>query len=418
MKKYIKHPDSGTFPVFASGWPVILFLVLVVSCQQESDETRDNYLVNYRSLYEYPLETVESYLVDLVNEYPEAANIKDKALYGVQLYYMTYQTHYRDSVVTASGLVCLPTSDEAFPVISFQNGTNTSHANAPTQDLLNMNYLMLELMASNGYIILIPDYVGFGASDNLLHPYYHRTTTNNAVIDMMHAFGEMSLKENIRAAGNGKTYLMGYSQGGWATLSVLDEIENGEDAGIDVVAASCGAGAYDLMTMASYLLGLETYDSPLYLPYFIYSQQDIGLLQEPLDKFFNSTYAARIPELFSGDYSNGQVNAQLTNQIADLVTGSLISSFQTGPEFSRLRELLTENTVGAWNTNTKLHLYHGSVDQTVPHEQSSELYQDFINAGAGTEKVSYYELPGLDHGTGLLPWGILTLDWFNELEGK
>jgi len=404
------------------GTIVVLMLILVAGCQKESDnsdnQVKDSYLVNYTSIRHYPLETIHTFLSALVGEYPEANSILEHTQYGVQVYSINYQTHYQDSLITASGLVCLPMADEVFPVISFQNGTNTAHENAPTKNPVDEYYILLEIMASNGYIVLLPDYIGFGASESILHPYYHRTSTNNAVIDMMHALNEMIQKNDILPERSDSTYLMGYSQGGWATLSVLDEIENGGETGIDVVAASCGAGAYDLMMMSTYIFGLESYPSPLYLPYFIYSQQNIGALQDPLDKYFKSPYAERIPQLFDGSYSNDEVNSQLTDQIADLLTGALIDNFQTGQEFSKLRELLIENSISAWDTNIKLHLYHGTADQNVPNEQSAKLYDDFISAGANPELVNYFELNGMDHGSGLLPWGISSINWFNTLENK
>jgi pimeloyl-ACP methyl ester carboxylesterase len=399
------------------GFLVFLLLFLVVSCNKENDDQgNDTYLVDYTANYTYSLQTVQSFLSLLTDQYPEANSIKDNAQYSVQVYTIHYKTHYLDSLITASGLVCMPVADEAFPVISFQNGTNTAHDNAPTEDLFDQSYILLEIMASNGYIILIPDYIGFGSSESILHPYYHRTTTNNAVIDMMHAFNEMQVNNDILAGSNDKTYLMGYSQGGWATLSVLDEIENGEETGINVAATSCGAGAYDLTAMANYIFNVGTYPGPLYLPYFLYSEMDLGLLTDPLDRYFKSPYAERIPQLFNGSYSNDEVDAQLTDQISDLVTDALIDNFETGQDFSKLRELLVENSVTAWNTDAKIRFYHGTEDLTVPPEQSSAMYNDFIVAGADADKVGFYELNGMDHGSGLLPWGILTLNWFNAIK--
>ena len=394
---------------------VFLLLFLVNSCNKDNEGPEDTYLVDYSWSHMFTLETIESFLSYLVNQYPEAGSIKEHARYSVQVYSIQYQTHYLDSLITVSGLVCMPSADHEFPVISFQNGTNTAHDNAPTKNPFDQNYIMLEILASNGYIILIPDYVGFGSSESLLHPYYDRTTTNNTVIDMIHALDELEIKNDIPSGSNDEIYLMGYSQGGWATLSVLDDLVNGTATGIHVAAASCGAGAYDLMTMANYIFDVGTYPGPLYLPYFIYSQMEMGLLADPLNKYFKSPYAERIPQLFDGSYSNGEVSSQLTNQIADLVTDDLAANFQSGQNFSKLRELLNENTVSAWNSDIKIHFYHGTDDQTVPSEQSSAIYQDFIDAGSDPEKVGYFGLSGLDHDTGLLPWGISTLNWFNEL---
>lgn len=416
MKNYQKKQKN---PALITGIVFITLLLFVSSCRKEEIEPiQGDYLVSYRLNHSFTLETVQSILSLAAFENPEATQLLEHADYSVRIYIISYYTHYKDSVINASGLVCMPDADEAFPIISFQNGTNTDDENAPTQNPFNENYILLEMMASNGYIVLIPDYIGFGASHDLTHPYYHRSSSNNAVIDMIHAFNEMKLRDDILATSNATTYLMGYSQGGWATLSALDEIENGAVTGIEIAAASCGAGAYDLTAMSNYILNLETFPGPHYLPYFIYSQQELGLIPEPLSTFFKSPYAERIPGLFDGSYSNDEVNAQLTNTIGDLLTDDLIHNFQTGEDFAILRQRLEENSIDAWNVNARLRFYHGTDDMNVPPEQSSLMYNAFINAGADPDNTNLYEIAGKDHEGGVLPWGISTINWFNTLEGK
>lgn len=396
--------------------PTLAVLVLLNSCRDDTTISTE-YLVSYNQESVLLLPVITALFESLGTEYPGASDILARAQHSVQVFSITYKTQYKGSDITASGLVCLPLTEEQFPVISFQNGTNTLDANAPSADPLNTNYLLLQAMASNGYIMLIPDYIGFGASEELIHPYYNRTATDNAVVDMMHACYELLEQHDILAKSNGRNYLMGYSQGGWATLSAHDAIENGGVSSLEIVASSCGAGAYDLMTMSSYVLDLETFPGPLYLPYFIYARQQYGTLTDPLDKFFKEPYASRIPVLFDGSYSNGEINEQLTDTIANLVSDDLRLNFLTGASFQSLREVLAESSVPAWNTNGLINLYHGTADLNVPAEQSSSMYDSFLLAGAG-QQVNYFELTGLTHETGLIPWGILTINWFNTLEGK
>jgi hypothetical protein len=391
-------------------------LIIINSCRDDSTISTE-YLVSYKQESVLLLPVITTLFETLGTEYPGASDILARAQHSVQVYSITYKTKYKGSDITASGLVCLPLTGEQFPVISFQNGTNTLDANAPTADPLDFNYVLLQAMASNGYIMLIPDYIGFGASEELIHPYYNRAATDIAVADMMHACNELVEQQDILAKSNGRHYLMGYSQGGWATLSAHDAIENGGLSSLEIVASSCGAGAYDMMTMSSYLLEQETFPGPLYLPYFIYARQQYGTLTDPLDKFFKEPYVSRIPVLFDGSYDNSEINEQLTDTIANLVSDDLRLNFLTGASYQSLREVLVESSVSAWNTDGLINLYHGTADRNVPVEQSASLYESFLLAGAG-QQVNYFELTGLTHETGLVPWGILTINWFNSLEGK
>jgi hypothetical protein len=416
--RFVRGPWK--FPVGLTGiFLVLCFSLLISGCHKESSSPNENkYLVDFKQENVFLLQTINALFGPLETEYPEAAGIKQHASYSVQVFSITYTTHYKGNEIHASGLACIPLADGKFPVISFQNGTNTLHANAPTEKPLDFNYLLLEAMASNGYIVLIPDYIGFGASSDLLHPYYQKESTCSAVIDIIHACGELVNNKTILAKENDTFYLMGYSQGGWATLAVLEQLEKGGQDDISVSAASCGAGAYDLTLMSDYVLRQDTFPGPLYLPYFIYSETVYGSLTDPLDKYFNEPYADNIPQLFDGSHSNDQINESLNDTISRLVTPDLIENFSQGSDFQNLRDVLAENSVSGWPVNSMLRFYHGTSDINVPPAQSQQIYDSFISAGADPARVAHFDLEGMTHDMGVIPWGIITINWFNELEGK
>jgi hypothetical protein len=170
--------------------------------------------------------------------------------------------------------------------------------------------------------------------------------------------------------------------------------------------------------MSNYILKLETFPGPLYLPYFVYSEQVFGALTDPLGTYFNEPYAGRIPSLFDGSHTNGEVNANLNDTISRLVTPDLIQNFTSGTEFQDLRNVLSENSISAWPLDAQVRFYHGTIDDNVPPEQSQLIYDSFISSGADPSKVSLWPLEGMNHETGVIPWGINTINWFNELEGK
>ncbi|MBN1143854.1 MAG: prolyl oligopeptidase family serine peptidase [Bacteroidales bacterium] len=392
-----------------------LFLV-VISCHNDDDvRVEHEYLQGIEKSMYYSTNIIKLNLSPRLVEFPELMDIIDRVKYNVQLYKVTYMTTCYDTTVVASGICCLPVASGKFPVVSFQNGTNTSHDNAPSVNVLNPNYAMMEFMASLGYVVLITDYIGFGNTSDMVHPYYHRQPTDQAVIDLIRAFNEVKLENSSLASGNDTLYMMGYSQGGWATLSSFREIETNY-SDMYVSAVSCGAGAYDLTAMSDYVLGIDSFPGPLYLPYFIYSQQIYGKILDPLSKFFTSNYAEKIPDLFDGSYSNNEVNAQLTTSIPDLLTADMLENYATGSGFSELRDVLYENSITGWNTQTALRFYHGTMDDNVPPDQSSELYEDFIDAGASASKIQYIPMDGYTHETGLVPWGVMTINWFNLIE--
>jgi hypothetical protein len=395
------------------------FLFFLVSCQKNKDSDQVNsYLVDYQLVSTIPVSTSVTAMTFLSLKYPEINQLISSMKYDVNVYKVTYKTHYKSNQIIASGLICVPNSDEELPLISFQNGTNTSNTEAPSVNPNNPSFILLQTFAGIGYIILIPDYIGFGASSQYLHPYFVIEPTNNAIIDLMHATEEFVLNSAIHAKLNRHNYLMGYSQGGWATLSAYKQIETEIDT-FEIKAASCGAGAYDLLNTSNYIAKQFIFPSPLYLPYYIYSHQQYGLLNDSLGIFFNEPYSLKIPLLFDGLKTSREINSELNDTVDRLLKPELITSLDSGinnqDSYNELKADLEANSVTTWELNGLLHFYHGSIDDNLPVTGSRAIYSDFLELNL-KGKVEYFEMEGLNHETGVIPWGIKTLIWFNSLE--
>lgn len=393
----------------------LCILLIISSCSKDTEDIKHTYLVHYDKMYTLQNSFILSILNEISSDQPEVIELINNVNYNVEVYNITYKTRYKDEDIIASGLVCIPHSSIDFPIISFQNGTNTSHINAPTTNWSNPMFMLLQSLASNGYIILIPDYIGFGESENKMHPYYVKSTTNSAIIDMIYAVQELLEYYSTGANYNDEYFLMGYSQGGWATLAALEELEINHASNIEVRATSCGAGAYNLMHVSDYILQQNTFPSPLYLPYYMYSHQQYGSINDSLDKYFQEPYLSRIPELFSGNHNNSYINSQLTDTVAGLLATEFITGFSDSPVYEELRSDLVLNSVNAWPASSLVHLYHGTEDLNVPISESQNMYSDFMALDLGN-RVKLIELEGKNHESGILPWGIKTFIWFNKIK--
>ncbi len=404
-----------TWKIFIPG--ILIYTAFFYSCEKNSDEDMGTYLVSYQEKLNFTVEEVQSSLYIAHLAYPSIDSILPDTKYGVTVYSIVYQTEILGEKIRASGIVCIPEAEESFPILSFQNGTNTCLSNAPSVNMSNQLYTLVELMSGNGYVIVIPDYIGFGESDQILHPYLNAQSSNQAVTDMIRATLELLDKKGIKATCNNNLYLMGYSQGGWATLSALKEIETNPIEEMSTIAASCGAGPYNLMDMSSYIMDLTEYKNPFYFPYFIESHRRIGLINEPLSLYFKEPYSNTIPGLFDGSLCNSEMNSSLTTVIADLFTPELIQNFETSADFTSLREQLTLNSITPWNLKTKLVLFHSTGDQTIPYQQSVDMYNSLLKQGVASDLMSLriIENDTIDHEDAVIDWGISTVSWFNSL---
>lgn len=92
--------------------------------------------------------------------------------YQVMGHKLKYRTLFQGKSITASGIVLLPETEQAVPVVAFQHGTLTQLENTPSLMTTGLNEVTLgALLASRGYVVIMSDYIGYGDSATLPHPY-------------------------------------------------------------------------------------------------------------------------------------------------------------------------------------------------------------------------------------------------------
>lgn len=396
-----------------------LFAFVLVSCDDgmsdvETPVTGNKYLVNFE-LQEAYTKTQIDLLIDLAStQYPDLEDVSDLIQSGVEVYKITYKTTFDNKTVTASGVVAIPDVAGHYPVLSYQNGTNTLHSKAPSVDTGNELFRILKVMASTGFIISLPDYLGFGEADDMFHPYLHRESTVQTVTDMLKAVREfVDNKEEISL--NDDLYIAGYSQGGWATMQVQQAIEADTGFGYNLKASACSAGPYNLLTLNEYVVGQQEYPMPYFLAYIFNSYLQLGLTT-PVNTVFKEPYADKIATMFDGKTSGDDLNYELTTTISDLFTSEYLTGWETETTYADVLSMLEENSVPGFVPNVPTMIMHGTDDTYIPSIVTEEKYAEFLAGGASPEMVLYVPLEGLDHTGGIIPAGLTSILWFLEME--
>lgn len=323
--------------------------------------------------------------------------------YDVEIYKVNYLTNYKDEEITASGLVILPKVTSSVGILSFQHGTIAAHNQAPTALALNSGELILyAALASPGFITVVPDFIGFGASAELMHPYYVEDLTASAILDNIKAGKELAQQKGI--SFNQKLFLAGYSQGGYATMATHKAIEENGFPGYNLIASFPAAGGYDIKGVQEYFFGLETYDEPFFLPYVAYAYQTAFDWTQPLSNFFNEPYATKIPALFDGSKSGSAINAELSTTISVLVNNDLLANIDTDAKYEYIVDAFEENSLVDFTPTIPIFMYHGSADVTVPYQNSVDSYARYIDNGASPNVVKFFTIEGGTHYTGFFPY--------------
>ncbi len=394
---YCSVPHSGS-----ARWVVFVVLILaLVSCSDSNEnpepEPEDKYLVDAELVY-----TATATQMKLLAQFSGFPVDINEFKYDVDLYKVEYLTTHKGSSITASGLVALPKNALEVAMISFHHGTLTLHSDAPSNfSASDPNALLYGALSSSGFIGVVPDYLGFGSSSNILHPYYVEEYTASAILDMLEAAKELAVDKGIKF--NTRLFLAGYSEGGYATVAAHKAMEERKPEGFELIASFAGAGAYDLSGMQKYLFGRQTYDDPHYLAYIVRSYQLTYDFSSALTDFFKEPYAGRIPALFDGQKGATEIDAQLTPVISDLIHEMVLTSIDTDPEYAYLVNAFQQNSLLDWAPTKKLFLYHGEDDTTVPYQNSADTYESLISEGGSVEDLELIPLEGT-HSSAVEPY--------------
>ncbi len=409
----MKNPEMfKTLPAF-----LLAISLFTFSCQKEENPFAGNdYLVSADKLYTRTAQYYNTLIASASYVYPEVIVLLDEVSDGASVYRIVYHTTFQGEDLKVSGLVCVPTTPGDYPVLSFQNGTNTLLSNAPSVNPEDDLYELLQSVASMGFVVAIPDYIGFGASAKVFHPYLHKESTVQTIIDMFYALREMDEDIDDGVSMRNEYYLMGYSQGGWSTLSLLESLDQDYPNEFNVAATACGAGSYDLSYFNQYVMDLDNYPSPAFLAYISKAYIDHGLISHTLSDFFQAPYAAAIPQLFDGEHSIDEINDDLTTDMKALFTPAYRMGFSQDAAYADLRAALKENSVTAWNCQVPLLFVHGEDDSFVPPVLTDRIYDQMLQAGTPASTCTKLMIPGEDHRGGIVPGCIAALEFFLDMQ--
>lgn len=304
--------------------------------------------------------------------------------YSVQAVKVIYVTIDAKGLPTyASGVVFLPVVAQitSFPVMTYMHGTLTRDTDVPSY-LAGAESIIGWIMAMDGYIAVLPDYVGLGDGPGV-HPYYVASSEAAAAVDMIKASGELCSSSLVLAKPDGRIYMSGYSQGAHVALATQREVENNPLPGANLQVVVAGSGAYSLSyVQKKFVFNDPDYPSPSFLPYLLLGFQDAyGNLYTDLDQVFVSPYNTTIPGLFDGWLTVDEIDSQLPVLWKTMFVPKYLSDIQY-KYFHPVNAALRKNDLISWKPKTRLSLYYCTCDELAANENSLLAYLSFILRGS------------------------------------
>jgi len=310
--------------------------------------------------------------------------------YPVQAYRLTYLTvDGLGQETLASALVTVPQKplNSTSPVLSYQHATLTQDADAPSK--LSALEAPEVVMASLGYIVLSADYVGYGASKGVPHPYLLSAPSASAVIDLMTAAAYW--RQTARVPDNQQLFLAGYSEGGYVTMATHRALQAGTSPfRQNLVSVAPGAGPYNVAVTLGEQLKLIRRANPL-----------LGALINP----------GFLKYLSDADRNNvrDKLLAEVQGKDSDVVFMPTFLSYFLNDDQASLDRF---SSVHDWRPELAVNLYHGRDDTTVSYLNASSTLETMRARGATAVTLTDCPAQPAGHKECVGPYWRFMLDQF------
>lgn len=172
----------------------------------------------------------------------------------VRVLTVTYETLGLNGQQNAicSGLITMPEYEKPFAMLLDNHYTITDNSSAPSVSLEPNDFSQY---VTDKFLVVAPDYLGFGASKNTAHPYMCNNICARNSIDLALVAREIIKDRNIELQED-SMYVVGYSQGGSVAFDVHRQLSLDPELADQLHHARtyCGDGAYDLKMLMNWYL--------------------------------------------------------------------------------------------------------------------------------------------------------------------
>ncbi|RZM14883.1 MAG: hypothetical protein EOO88_43930, partial [Pedobacter sp.] len=250
------------------------------------------------------------------------------------------------------------------------------------------------IMASLGYVTASPDYIGYGVSAPLKHPFVHAQTLGSATVNMILASKQFSRSKHIKT--NGQLFLMGYSEGGYATMASHKLIDEVYPHQLKVTASACGGGPYDVYETTRHIAKLKENVTPAAASFYALLPLSYNQVYR-LDRTLEMIYSGKNASLLAEDPTKFQ---DLSLNPADLFNPMFLTGLLTGTD-SAFVKVVKDNDVYRWVASSPVFLFHELNDEIIPAANARTAYR-FMKRNGGAVTLSLREETG--HSEGLIPF--------------
>ncbi len=339
----------------------------------------------------------------------EEGDISTYTNQDLDIYAITYNSLDGETLLEVSGLVFIPKGVNGdIDLIQHHHGTIIpGDDGTPSTYTGGMNgssemYFIGATMASNGYVVSMPDYVGYGVTSDKEHPYTVHRELAEVSVDMLRATKQ--LLETLSIDFSNEVFLTGWSEGGGAGLATHKYLQEKYPGEFDIKGSSLFAGPYDYFSFVKDVITNRQVEDPE-LSIYSWSLYALNNYYSTLNRDPNSIWSYSVAN---------QIDALDIPSLkpAEIFQTSYMNSIENETDTEWITALKENTLLEGWVPQGHLFFHSGTLDFIVPHYNSVNAHQHFESVNANS---TLYEYPGEDHYTPLYEYVTTTLDDFKNL---
>ena len=341
-------------------------------------------------------------------------DVSEFALKNVSVYRIIYNSVHKNDLKQVSGLVLIPDNvSSTLRLIQHHHGTiipfSGSEEEVPSNYTGGMSESDVEtsfigaVFASNGYVVSLPDYAGYGHASDVEHPYTLHHELAEVSVDMIRA--TKILLETLSISFSNDVFLTGWSEGGGAGLATHKYLQLNYPEEFILKGTSVLAGPYDYFTFLSDVLknNSNSWENLSIYNWAIYAMNSFTLtLNQPYSEIWRYSVTNQIDAL--------NISSTIPKMI---LQASFIEGINNGENDAFINAVKENSLLDNWTPTGSLFFHSGTQDLIVPHYNSVNAHNRFEELGANS--ILYEYLDG-DHYTPLYDYVITTIEDFNEIK--
>jgi hypothetical protein len=336
----------------------------------------------------------------------------------------------------------------SMPIVVYSHATSLLKDAVPSE-FSGHEWIFAAAAASYyGFAVAMPDEPGMGSDGTTFHPYCHARSLAYAVVDAIPAAVDRFRGDSYAAMNSfrwdGRVFLVGYSEGGLATLAAAREMETHRadfagEGGFILAGSACMAGPFDLSgTLRNQMVDPKaSFPHAFFIPYILLGYNAVyGRVLDPLEALAPALLETRedgnILEWSNGATDGPVVDQRIARRLGTepgktpplaLFNPAWVARELSDPAYatSTLRGLLEENDPSRGWTPTRPILFAQSPDDRDVLLQNALSAHRILGQAlwkAGRDPLELLELrllgePGnaISHAEGVLMAIPLAFDW-------